>query len=91
MDCHLQMILFFVNRIVHIGFPRNNERRNFEQYVTRMVDQLRNNHDCLHTAGWTYTRGGGQCEECRDYLPRYLYRCGRCHFMACNRCRHNRL
>ncbi|CAF1353122.1 unnamed protein product [Adineta ricciae] len=78
-------------RIAHIEIHRNNERRNLEQYVTQMADELRNNHDCRHTAGWVYTSGGGRCEECRYYLPRYLFRCRRCHLMACNRCRHNRL
>ncbi|UJR20435.1 hypothetical protein I4U23_023566 [Adineta vaga] len=62
---------------------------NLQERVNQMVNQLRNDHECQHTA-WAYTRGGGRCEECRDYLPQYLYRCQRCHLMACNRCRRNR-
>lgn len=76
--------------------PRNemfegNHRVNIEQQVQRIANQLRANHECLHTRGWVYTRGGGRCDECDDYLPQYLYRCYTCHFMACNRCRRNRL
>jgi len=56
-----------------------------------MANQLRANHECRHTAGWAYTRGGGRCDECSHYLPQYLFRCYQCHFMACNRCRRNRL
>jgi hypothetical protein len=74
-----------------IQLPQANNRLNLEQRVERMANQLRVNHECRHTAGWAYTRGGGRCDECNHYLPQYLFRCYRCHVMVCNRCRRNRL
>ena len=71
--------------------PQTGDRLNLVQRVELMANQLRANYECHHTNGWAYTRGGGRCEECDDYLPQYLYRCYQCQFMACNRCRRNRL
>jgi len=71
--------------------PRANNTIDAGLRVEHMVNQLRANHECRHTTGWAYTRGGGKCEECGHYLPQYLFRCYRCHLMACNRCRRNRL
>jgi hypothetical protein len=71
--------------------PQANNVQRMDTLIHRMVNQLRANHECQHTEGWAYTSGGGKCEQCSDYLPLYLYRCYQCHFMACNRCRRNRL
>jgi hypothetical protein len=78
-------------RIPHGERPQADDRLGVAQRVERMANQLRANHECRHRGGWVYTQGGGQCDECRDYLRQYLYRCRQCQFMACNRCRRNRL
>ncbi|CAF4744335.1 unnamed protein product [Rotaria sp. Silwood1] len=78
-------------RIPARQIAQTNNGINFNEAVQRMANQLRANHECRHTNGWAYTRGGGRCEECGNYLPQYLFRCYQCHLMACNRCRRNRL
>jgi hypothetical protein len=78
-------------RIPHGERPQANDRLDLAQRVERMANQLRANHECRHTRGWAYTRGGGRCDECGHFLPQYLFRCYGCQFMACNRCRRNRL
>ncbi|CAF3968114.1 unnamed protein product [Rotaria sordida] len=70
---------------------QTNNGIDLNEAIQRMANQLRANHECRHTNGWAYTRGGGRCEECGHFLPQYLFRCYQCHFMACNRCRRNRL
>ncbi|CAF1212652.1 unnamed protein product [Rotaria sordida] len=70
---------------------QTNNGIDLNEAIQRMANQLRANHECRHTNGWAYTRGGGRCEECGHFLPQYLFRCYHCHFMACNRCRRNRL
>lgn len=77
-------------RVRAVENPRENNPLNLAARVEQMADQLRTNYECHHTSRWIYTRGGGRCEECHHYLPQYLFRCCQCHFMACNRCRHNR-
>ncbi len=76
---------------IPVQVPGVANRLDLNERVERMADQLRANHECRHTAGWVYTRGGGRCDECNHFLPQYLFRCRHCHFMACNRCRRNRL
>ena len=71
--------------------PHAGNRAELAQRVERIANQLRANHECLHVGGWSYTRGGGRCDECNHFLPQYLFRCRQCQFMACNRCRRNRL
>ncbi|CAF4388007.1 unnamed protein product [Rotaria sp. Silwood2] len=78
-------------RIPARQLAQTNNRIDMNEVVQRMANQLRANHECRHTNGWAYTRGGGRCEECGHFLPQYLFRCYQCHFMACNRCRRNRL
>ncbi|KAK4226406.1 hypothetical protein QBC38DRAFT_230656 [Podospora fimiseda] len=48
------------------------------------------NHECQHRS-WTSRFGRHRCEECRDWLPTYIYECQQCRIMACRRCRYNRL
>jgi len=85
------MLVFSIIRIPILEIPRATDRIDLVQRVERMANQLRANHECRHRGGWAYTRGGGRCEECSHYLPQYLFRCYDCQFMACNRCRRNRL
>jgi formamidopyrimidine-DNA glycosylase len=78
-------------RIPHGERTQANDRLDVDERVERMANQLRANYECRHEHGWVYTRGGGECEQCGHFLPQYLFRCRGCHFMACNRCRRNRL
>ncbi len=61
------------------------------------LQQLREHHECTHER-WRYRGGGGRCEECDYYLPRYLFvsctltllatECSKPdHFQRCARCR----
>ncbi|KAG1726009.1 uncharacterized protein EDB91DRAFT_1166930 [Suillus paluster] len=61
-----------------------------ERMIRETMERLRVDHDCEHTS-WKYRGGGGRCESCYMHLPLYLFRCGGCQFLACNRCRRNRL
>ncbi|KAG1725996.1 uncharacterized protein EDB91DRAFT_77863 [Suillus paluster] len=61
-----------------------------ERMIMEIMELLRVDHDCQHRS-WEYHSGGGNCESCYMYLPLYLFRCGGCQFLACNRCRRNRL
>ncbi|KAL1893926.1 hypothetical protein Sste5346_006067 [Sporothrix stenoceras] len=58
--------------------------------IRREQDNLVANHQCAH-ANWGSRQGRYQCEECRDYLPSFIYECRQCRIMACRRCRFNRL
>ncbi|OAX31305.1 hypothetical protein K503DRAFT_870681 [Rhizopogon vinicolor AM-OR11-026] len=66
---------------------RNADR---ERMIRETMERLRIDHDCQHTT-WKYRRGGGRCENCSMHLPLYLFRCGGCEMLSCNRCRRNRL
>ncbi|KAH7916168.1 hypothetical protein BJ138DRAFT_1169480 [Hygrophoropsis aurantiaca] len=58
--------------------------------VFQQMEELRINHECLdHT--WRFRHGGGQCDECGDFLPVFLMRCRNCQMLACRRCSANRL
>lgn len=61
-----------------------------EMMVERMMDELRENHDCTHVR-WRWVSGSHQCEECMFRLPEYIFECRQCRIRACNRCRRNRL
>ncbi|GAA5914725.1 hypothetical protein JCM8208_000681 [Rhodotorula glutinis] len=58
--------------------------------VERMVERLRENHECAHRS-WGLRPGGGQCQSCYYRLERYLLRCRGCEMVACVRCQRNRL
>ncbi|EMD00127.1 hypothetical protein BAUCODRAFT_119717 [Baudoinia panamericana UAMH 10762] len=47
--------------------------------------------ECDHDSWARINESGLQSEECRDHLPRYIYRCRQCAIQACSRCRLNRL
>ncbi|PFH50202.1 hypothetical protein AMATHDRAFT_61540 [Amanita thiersii Skay4041] len=62
----------------------------FEEQVMWRVEELRENHDCeVHS--WKNRQGGGECENCGDYLPIFLKICRHCYMLACRRCALNRL
>ncbi|OAX32941.1 hypothetical protein K503DRAFT_566733 [Rhizopogon vinicolor AM-OR11-026] len=61
-----------------------------ERMIRETMERLRMDHDCQHTT-WKYQRGSGRCESCSVDLPNYIYRCGGCEILSCNRCRRNRL
>ncbi|KAK3345570.1 hypothetical protein B0H65DRAFT_425427, partial [Neurospora tetraspora] len=61
-----------------------------QQRVAAAAQHLLENHECAH-ARWTGRGGRFQCEECYDWLPRYIYECRQCRLLACRRCRFNRL
>jgi hypothetical protein len=74
-----------------LGIQPAVEREALNQQIQQVANQLRANYECRHRAGWVHTPRAGRCEECHDYLRQYLFRCSACQFMACNRCRRNRL
>lgn len=45
--------------------------------------------DCDHT--WSRERHDGDCEECGQYFPHFLYQCDDCGIWSCAYCRHHRL
>ncbi|OAX32777.1 hypothetical protein K503DRAFT_576689 [Rhizopogon vinicolor AM-OR11-026] len=61
-----------------------------ERMIREIMERLRVDHDCQHRT-WKYRGGSGSCESCFQYLPNYLFRCGECQILSCNRCRLNRL
>ncbi|CAL1709003.1 unnamed protein product [Somion occarium] len=69
---------------------KQRERPDRARLVREAVEHLRVNHECDHLH-WKYRQGGGLCETCNHTLPLYLFRCGNCAILACNRCRRNRL
>ncbi|TIC99841.1 ATP-dependent RNA helicase DEAH12, chloroplastic [Colletotrichum higginsianum] len=58
--------------------------------MEREVQNLLENHECGHTY-WAKRSAPGECEECYDYMPRFILECVQCRIRACQRCRHNRL
>lgn len=48
------------------------------------------NHNCDHTI-WKYRSGQNRCEECQDWLPRFIFECLQCRILMCRRCRYNRI
>lgn len=80
-----------MNRALDDETPQTDNGIDVNERTERMVNHLRVNVECRHKNGWIRNEGGGRCEVCTDYLPLYLNRCYQCHFLACNRCRHNRL
>jgi len=63
---------------------------NLENLVNRAVEQLRDNHECNHPS-WTLRQGAARCEECHNYLAKYILCCRSCQMRACVRCTRNRL
>lgn len=57
--------------------------------VERIAENLRVAHDC-DPHRWRGT-GGGNCEECGDYLPVFLKMCRDCNLTVCRRCSFNRM
>jgi hypothetical protein len=45
---------------------------------------------CDHAAGFRYSRGEGQCENCNHDMPDFTYDCRRCGTQWCKRCSLNR-
>ncbi|OCH93923.1 hypothetical protein OBBRIDRAFT_238838 [Obba rivulosa] len=61
-----------------------------KKLVRKWLERLRVDDDCIHLT-WHRRRGAGQCQNCRDDFPLYLYYCQGCEFLTCKRCRMNRL
>ncbi|TFK17764.1 IBR domain-containing protein [Coprinopsis marcescibilis] len=62
----------------------------FGQRVEQAMENLRANHGC-ENHDWRGRTGGGNCEECGDYLPVFLKMCRSCSLVVCRRCSLNRL
>lgn len=75
-------------QLVARGRPRQGLAR--ERQVNAAVANLRERHDCTHE-NWRFRPGQYRCEECHHTLPSYIFECGQCRILACNRCRRNRL
>lgn len=45
--------------------------RQYEEMVRQTAERLRVDHDCQHA--WRYRQGGGRCEHCSHYLPKFLF------------------
>ncbi|CAF1309621.1 unnamed protein product [Rotaria sp. Silwood1] len=60
-------------RIPALQMPHANNRIQMNEYVQRMANQLRANHECEHTNGWAYTPGGanfrGEDKNKKPILP----------------------
>ncbi|KAI2625479.1 hypothetical protein GGS21DRAFT_530999 [Xylaria nigripes] len=61
-----------------------------QQYIERIMDNLRDNHECTHDR-WRSRMGRHECEECGDVLRHFIYECSQCSLLACRRCRYNLL
>lgn len=61
-----------------------------QQLVAAAAQHLIVNHQCNHE-DWGMLEGPHQCEQCRDFLPAYLYECRQCRLAVCRRCRFQRL
>lgn len=59
--------------------------------IGRIMDNLRENHECRHLGQWQLISGRHECEVCDHVLPFYIWECAQCNILACQRCRHNRL
>lgn len=70
--------------------PPRGEGGNDERQIAVLMDELRENHECEHTA-WRKVRYPGDCEVCGQFMELYRYGCRRCYLEACDRCRRNRL
>lgn len=57
--------------------------------VHAMTNQLRENHVCRHN--WYVKQGAANCENCYNYLNRYLLSCRNCYIDVCVRCARNRM
>ncbi|KAK3396904.1 hypothetical protein B0T20DRAFT_357038 [Sordaria brevicollis] len=78
----------------HVNRDANGARlpvRERQARVQAAAQYLLQNHECVHNGRWTSRRGRHQCEECRDWLPEFIYECQQCRVLACRRCRFNRL
>lgn len=43
-----------------------------QRMIRELMDHLRIDHECAHN-NWSYRRGGGECENCHQHLPHYLF------------------
>ncbi|RDW81712.1 BRcat and Rcat domain-containing protein [Aspergillus mulundensis] len=59
--------------------------------LARVMEDLRENHECSHDGAWRYISGSHRCEVCSHRLPHYIFECRECSLWACWRCRRNRL
>lgn len=69
----------------------NSNPQALEALAQEIREELQAHHQCEHLSGWTYSRGGAQCEMCSYHLPEYIFVCSGCRLRACNRCRRNRI
>ncbi|KAF2160155.1 hypothetical protein M409DRAFT_29450 [Zasmidium cellare ATCC 36951] len=58
--------------------------------AAELAEQLRQHHECQR-GDHEYERieGGGDCDECGEYLRVFIWRCENCHTDICSRCRFN--
>ncbi|OAR05732.1 hypothetical protein LLEC1_03458 [Akanthomyces lecanii] len=75
------------DQLVERGMFGGNNNANAAAQAQR---HIRRTHECVH-GNWKFRSGGAQCEECRDWLPSFIFECRACNILACKRCRHNRL
>ncbi|KAI5782692.1 hypothetical protein EDC01DRAFT_619065 [Geopyxis carbonaria] len=71
--------------------PANEAPSRTANRLRQIRNELRDNHLCDHTSGWTRVNGGGECEMCMDYLREYILRCTVCRVQSCHRCSRNRI
>ncbi|QSZ35863.1 hypothetical protein DSL72_006985 [Monilinia vaccinii-corymbosi] len=57
------------------------QRAEREALVAAAVLNLRENHECEHTR-WRQISGAHRCEECHDYLKKYILECRQCQLRA---------
>lgn len=73
-------------RVVHVAAREGlGNQDNLDEVRQNLIER----HNCDHT-DWR-SRRGGQCDECLNHLPYFLYRCVNCALELCRRCRNNRL
>ncbi|KAH6883783.1 IBR domain-containing protein [Coprinopsis sp. MPI-PUGE-AT-0042] len=77
-------------RLVTTAEAREARPEAFAQQLQRAVENIRANHGCAQHR-WVGRTGGGNCEECGDYMPVFLKMCRNCSLMVCRRCSLNRL
>lgn len=61
-----------------------------EGQIQQIANFLLERHDYDHRDQWDRIRGGHVCEECDDFLDKYILQCRQCMLQACRRCAHTR-
>ncbi|PWY70394.1 hypothetical protein BO94DRAFT_423230, partial [Aspergillus sclerotioniger CBS 115572] len=51
--------------------------------VQRVVQDLRERHECDYDGRWKRINRGQECEECLEYLPDFIVECRQCHLRVC--------